>query len=196
MQNVPEWLQTMDETVLRWIGEHLRVPALDGLVSGFTGLGDAGALFIILAVILLLFRTTRRAGGTALTAMTFGLIVTNLTIKPLVSRARPWVAMENFAVLVTSSDPNSFPSGHTCAAFAFAVALCMTQPQRWAKGAVLALAALMGFSRLYVGVHFPSDVLAGAVIGSLCGLLAGWMVPRFLAWVRSRRSGRTPPQMP
>lgn len=104
--------------------------------------------------------------------------------------------MENFAVLVTSSDPNSFPSGHTCAAFAFAVALCMTQPQRWAKGAALALAALMGFSRLYVGVHFPSDVLAGAVIGSLCGLLAGWMVPRFLAWVRSRRSGRTPPQMP
>ena len=184
---MPEWLQTMDETVLRWIGEHLRVPALDGLVSGFTGLGDAGALFIILAVILLLFRTTRRAGGTALTAMTF---------KPLVSRARPWVAMENFAVLVTSSDPNSFPSGHTCAAFAFAVALCMTQPQRWAKGAALALAALMGFSRLYVGVHFPSDVLAGAVIGSLCGLLAGWMVPRFLAWVRSRRSGRTPPQMP
>lgn len=172
------------------------VPALNGLVSGFTGLGDAGALFIILAVILLLFRTTRRAGGTALTAMTFGLIVTNLTIKPLVSRARPWVAMENFAVLVTSSDPNSFPSGHTCAAFAFAVALCMTQPQRWAKGAALALAALMGFSRLYVGVHFPSDVLAGAVIGSLCGLLAGWMVPRFLAWVRSRRSGRTPPQMP
>ena len=79
---------------------------------------------------------------------------------------------------------------------AFAVALCMTQPQRWAKGAALALAALMGFSRLYVGVHFPSDVLAGAVIGSLCGLLAGWMVPRFLAWVRSRRSGRTPPQMP
>ena len=74
---MPEWLQTMDETVLRWIGEHLRVPALDGLVSGFTGLGDAGALFIILAVILLLFRTTRRAGGTALTAMTFGLIVTN-----------------------------------------------------------------------------------------------------------------------
>lgn len=63
MQNVPEWLQTMDETVLRWIGEHLRVPALDGLVSGFTGLGDAGALFIILAVILLLFRTTRRGGG-------------------------------------------------------------------------------------------------------------------------------------
>ena len=127
--------------------------------------------------------------------MTFGLIVTNLTIKPLVSRARPWVAMENFAVLVTSSDPNSFPGAHL-----HGVRLCRGAvrgaAQRWAKGAALALAALMGFSRLYVGVHFPSDVLAGAVIGSLCGLLAGWMVPRFLAWVRSRRSGRTPPQMP
>ena len=193
---MPDWLQSIDESALRWIAEHLRVPALDGLVSAFTSLGNAGALFIVLAAVLLCFRATRRAGGTALTAMTFGLIVTNLTIKPLISRARPWVAMEGFTTLVTSADPNSFPSGHTCAAFAFAVALCTTLPQRWGRWAALALAALMGLSRLYVGVHFPSDVLAGAAIGTLCGLLAGWLVPRFLAWVRRRRSGRTPPQTP
>ncbi len=195
---MPDWLQSIDETALRWIAEHLRIPALDGLVSGFTNLGNAGILFIALAVVLLLFRSTRRAGGTALTAMTFGLIITNLTIKPLISRARPWVVMEDFTTLVTSSDPNSFPSGHTCAAFAFAVALCTALPKgwRWLRGAALVLAVLMGMSRLYVGVHFPSDVLAGAVIGTLCGLLAGWGVPRFLAWVKSRRSGRTPPQTP
>ena len=132
----------------------------------------------------------------ALCAMLLGLVCTNLILKPLIMRPRPWLDVVGLIPLINEADPNSFPSGHTCAAFAFAVALCMTQPQRWAKGAALALAALMGFSRLYVGVHFPSDVLAGAVIGSLCGLLAGWMVPRFLAWVRSRRSGRTPPQMP
>ena len=195
---MPDWLQSMDEAALRWIAEHLRVPALDGLVSVFTGLGNSGALFLLLAVLLLCFRATRRAGGTALTAMAFGLVVTNLTVKPLVGRERPWVAMGDFVTLVTSADPNSFPSGHTCAAFAFAAALCMSLPRGWSwqRGAALGLAVLMGLSRLYVGVHFPSDVLAGAAIGALCGLLAGRAVPRFLAWVRGRRSDQTPPGRP
>lgn len=190
------WFQERDEWALRWIAEHLRTPVLDGAMCFYTGLGNAGLLFIAAAVVLLLFRQTRRAGGTALTAMSFGLIVTNLTIKPLLSRARPWVVMEGFEVLVKSADPNSFPSGHTCAAFAFAVAVCTVLPQRWAKAAALTAAVLMGASRLYVGVHFPSDVLAGAVIGSLCGLLAGWVVPRFLRWVKSRRSAPPPQRKP
>lgn len=188
---MPEWIQAVDESVLRWIAA-IRIPFLNTLMSFYTTLGNAGLLFIAAAVVLVIFKSTRRAGATALTAMTFGLIVTNLTIKPLLSRARPWVVMEEFEVLVKSSDPNSFPSGHTCAAFAFAVALCGVLPQKWARAAVLAAAFLMGASRLYVGVHFPSDVLAGALIGTLCGLLANWVVPRFLAAVRSCRSD--PPQ--
>ena len=120
--------------------------------------------------------------------MLLGLLVTNLTLKPLVSRARPWAVMENFATLVTSSDLNSFPSGHTCAAFAFGVALCAALPQKWAKAAALLAAALMGFSRLYVGVHFPTDVLAGAVIGTACGLLGAWVTGKVTVWYRSRKA--------
>ena len=185
---MPDCLQTVDENALRWIAENVRVPILNVLMKFYTTLGNAGILFIALAVLMLFFRSTRRSGGTALTAMTFGLIVTNLTIKPLLSRARPWVVMPDFEVLVKSSDPNSFPSGHTCAAFAFALALCLSAPKRWMKIAAVAAAVLMGLSRLYVGVHFPSDVLAGAVIGSLCGLLAGWIVPRFLRWLEGHRA--------
>lgn len=175
-----EAIQRLDETLLCWIAQHVRVDWLNPLVVAYTSLGNAGLCFIGVALLLLVFRKTRWSGAAALTAMAFGMLVTNLTIKPLFTRPRPWVAMENFVSLVTSSDPHSFPSGHTTAAFAFGVALFLTLPQKWAKAAALLAAALMGLSRLYVGVHFPTDVLAGMVIGTVCGVLASRLVP----WVR------------
>lgn len=186
---VLEGIQQWDETLLRWIAEHWRVDWLNPLVMVYTSLGNAGLCFIGLALLLVALRKTRWSGITALTAMGLGMMVTNLTIKPLVTRPRPWVAMEDFVTLVTSSDPHSFPSGHTTAAFAFGVALCLTLPQKWAKATALVAAALMGLSRLYVGVHFPTDVLAGAVIGTLCGVLATYVI-RWVkdAWAR-RQAG-------
>ena len=79
-------------------------------------------------------------------------------------------------------DPNSFPSGHTSASFAAASAWCRTLPRRWMGVTAVVLAALMGFSRLYVGVHFPSDVLAGVLVGLFCGWLACLLWQRFAAW--------------
>ena len=171
---MPAWIQTMDEGVLRWL-ESLRIPVLNELMIRYTSLGNGRLLFIAAAILMLIFQKTRRSGVASLGAMGFGLLATNLTIKPLVARARPWVVMEGFETLVRSPDMNSFPSGHTCAAFAFAAAVCSTLPWRWGKAAAIAAAVLMGFSRLYVGVHFPSDVLAGALIGILCGALASWL---------------------
>ncbi len=180
-------LQNTDETVLRWIAEQLRAEWLDPLVIFYTSLGNGGWAFIAVSALLLLFRRARSGGFAALTGMTLGLLITNLTIKPLAARPRPWIAMENFFSLVTSNDPNSFPSGHTCAAFAFAAALCVMLPQKWAKAAAMIAAALMGLSRLYVGVHFPSDVLVGAVVGTLCGLAGAWIVRRLTDRYRSRK---------
>lgn len=173
-----ELIQRLDEGVLWWIAQHVRMAWLNPMVVFYTALGNAGLGFIAVALLLLVFRKTRRGGATALTAMALGLLVTNLTIKPLITRPRPWVVMDGFVSLVTSSDPNSFPSGHTTAAFAFGVALFLNLKPKWAKAAALAAAALMGLSRLYVGVHFPTDVLAGAVIGTCCGLIASWIVRR------------------
>ena len=186
---MPEVIQRLDESVLLWIVEHLRNPVLDMIFPVYTSLGNAGVLFILAAVALLCFRSPRRAGASAGVGMLLGLLITNLTIKPLVSRPRPWVVLEGLANLATSSDPNSFPSGHSCAAFAFAVAVALTAPRRWMKAAALAAAALMAFSRLYVAVRFPSDVLAGAAIGAVCGLLGAW-ITRLVrdAWQRRKVS--------
>ena len=187
---MPGPIQNIDEAVLVWIAEHLRCAVLDPVMKLYTQLGNAGLLFIGAALVLLCFKQTRRAGASALCAMLLGLIVVNLTIKPLVSRARPWLVIEGFVNLVPGHDPNSFPSGHTNAAFAFAVSLCAVLPQRRAKAAALCAAALMGCSRLYVGVHFPSDVLAGAAIGTLCGLAGAWIVKQ--AWDRIQSRWRDP----
>ena len=152
----------------------LHVSWLDPIVSFYTKMGDAGLFWIALSLGLLCVKKTRKAGALALCAMALGLLVTNLTIKPLVERPRPWLDWP-IIPLVTEKDPNSFPSGHTCAAFAAGMVWLRTLPRRGGRIAAAVLAVLMGLSRLYVGVHYPSDVLAGAVIGSLCAW-AVWKV--------------------
>ncbi|MGN0968795.1 MAG: phosphatase PAP2 family protein [Oscillospiraceae bacterium] len=173
-----DWLFSLDGGVLLWIQAHLRAPVLDAVLSFYTALGNAGALFLIAAAVLLCFKRTRKAGVTALLAMAVGFVCTNLILKHLVSRPRPWLDVAGLTALVAENDPNSFPSGHTTAAFAFASALWRTAPDKWMKGAALAAAVLMGFSRLYVGVHYPSDVLTGVVVGLLAGWLACLLVRR------------------
>ena len=182
---MPEVIQQFDEQALVWIAQHIRGGLLNPIMSFYTKLGDAGLLFIALGLVMLLFKSTRKAGFSALCAMVIGLIVVNFTIKPLMARERPWLVIEGFVNLVPEKDPNSFPSGHTNAAFAFALALCMAAPKRWMKITAVCMAVVMGLSRLYVGVHFPSDVLAGALIGSLCGLLGAWVVKN--VWERLSR---------
>ena len=167
----------MLDALLQWDGQlllaiqTLHQPWLDPIVSLYTKLGDAGLLWIALSLAMLFYRPTRRAGAMSLAAMILGLLVTNITIKPLVERARPWLVWP-IVPLVTENDPNSFPSGHTCAAFAAAMAWVRALPRRGDRVIVVVMAVLMGLSRLYVGVHYPSDVLAGALIGSLCAWIA------------------------
>ena len=174
---MPDVIQQLDERALVWIAEHIRCAVLDPFMKLYTQLGNTGMLFIVLGLLMLFWKPTRKAGFSALCAMLIGLIVVNFTIKPLVARDRPWLVIENFVNLVPEKDPNSFPSGHTNAAFAFAVGICAAKDsRRWMKITAVCMAVVMGLSRLYVGVHFPSDVLAGAVIGSLCGLAGAWII--------------------
>lgn len=179
-------LSPLEWPILLWFQNVLRNPVTDPIVSFFTHLGDSGLLFIALTLLLLLFPKTRRAGFAAACALVFSLLFTNLILKHLFARPRPWVDCAALIPLVAEHDPNSFPSGHTSAAFAFALGSLRALPKRWMKVAVVILAALMGLSRLYVGVHYPSDVLIGFVVGDLAGL-CGWLVSaRFITWRKER----------
>lgn len=179
-----EMLLSMDSGILLWIQSHLRQEWLDPFVKVFTHLGDNGLLWILLCFAFLLFPKTRRAGGAIIVALILSLICTNMLLKPLVQRTRPWLVVEGLTALVAEHDMNSFPSGHTSAALATATA-CWGMLPRKGRGVILTLAVLMGLSRLYVGVHYPSDVLAGALVGIFCGSL-GYLVMR---WIEKRKSG-------
>ena len=168
--------QSMDVGVLMAV-QDLRCSALDPLVQSYTSLGNYGALWLVLSGCLLCVERTRLAGVLAIAAMLLGLIWTNLILKPLVTRPRPWLHVEGLIPLIEEWDPNSFPSGHTCAAFASAMMFWRAMPETWTwvKILTVSMAVLMGLSRLYVGVHYPSDILAGALVGFACAELV-WRI--------------------
>ena len=182
-----ETLLTLDGALLLWL-QDLRTPILNALFSFYTQLGNAGLVWIVLSAVLLLHPRTRKAGFWALIAMLFGLLFTNVLLKHLVARTRPWLVVEGLTALVDEHDPNSFPSGPTCAAFACCLTWARFAARRWVKVLCLVLAVLMGLSRLYVGVHFPSDVIAGCAVGCLCALLA-WAVQGKAETMWRRRKG-------
>lgn len=168
---------SLDTALFLWIQDTFRLLWLDPIVAIYSQMGNVGILWIILSLLLLIKKSTRIYGVASLLALLFSLLYTNLLIKPLVERDRPWVAIEGFIPLIYSSDPHSFPSGHTSAAFAASVAWFRTAPRHWLPKVGLIAAALMGLSRLYVGVHYPSDVLAGAVIGCLAAYCGTKVLP-------------------
>ena len=180
-----DMIQAVDYEILLLISERWRGGASDTVWTIISSLGNAGALWIALGVLLLFFRKTRRAGIAVLCALLLGLVVGNLCLKQWVMRPRPFVTHADLTALVQPGDRWSFPSGHTLSSFAAATALWFFH--RKSGAAALLLALTIGFSRLYASVHYPSDVLAGLVIGVLCGLLAGWLADRLYDRVHTLR---------
>ena len=163
--------------------QSIHSPVLTSLMSFITFLGEAGWFWILLGFLLLCMRKYRPVGAAVLTALIFEFIAANLILKPLVARPRPCWINDSIEMLVRVPQDYSFPSGHTMASFAAAGAL-LFMGKRMGILAVL-LAALMGISRLYFYVHFPTDVLAGAIFGLACGWLGALLVKKFQAeWTR------------
>lgn len=164
-----DFIQNADWSILHWIQEHLRCGALDFLLPKLTLLGEGGAVWIAVGLALLLSKKYRKYGVCLLGALVAGLLICNIGLKNLVARPRPcW--LETIDLLVKNPKDYSFPSGHTWSAVTGAwVATAANRKFGW--GAI-PLAAALAFSRLYLYVHFPSDILAGALIGAALGILA------------------------
>ena len=152
-------------------------PVLDTLMSAITRLGDAGIIWILLCVVLLILPRTRKSGAILMAALLVDLVVCNGILKPLVHRIRPFDVKTGIELLVKRPTDYSFPSGHTAASFASVMALYLAGEKRlWIPALVLAV--LIAFSRLYLYVHYPTDVLGGVVIGVMAGALGYWLVKK------------------
>ena len=147
----------------------LRTPALDGVMRFFTHLGDSGFVWLALTALLLAFRRTRRAGWVLAAALLFDAVLCNILLKPMVGRIRPCDILTEVELLIPRPADFSFPSGHTLSSTIAATIL--TKTDRRFGYVAIPLAVLITLSRLYLYVHFPSDVFAAALLGLLIGEL-------------------------
>ena len=156
-------------SILDWI-QTLHTPFLDKIMAFITRLGDAGIIWIVLRIVLLLIPKTRKIGAVMVAALVVDVLLCNIVLKNLVARTRPYDVNTGVHLLVAKLHDYSFPSGHTAASFASVTALYLAGEKKLWKFA-LVLACLIAISRLYLYVHYPTDVLGGILFGVISGYL-------------------------
>ena len=174
-----ETLLNLDGGFLLFLQESVRNPILDNIMIFITSLGNGGMIWIAATIVLLIPKKTRKAGIMSAVALLGSLIINNNIVKNIVQRPRPFVTFTDLQIIIPTPSEFSIPSGHTSSSFAAAAELYRHLPKKLGLPAEI-LAGLIGFSRLYVGVHYPTDVIAGVLMGILLSYLAEYLVNLFV----------------
>lgn len=177
-----EQLLQLDGKILLFIQEYLRSDMMTPIWKFITFLGDVGWFWIVLSAILLIPKKTRKIGIACVISLLVGTLITNVALKNIVARTRPYEVVPGLQLLIEKQNDFSFPSGHSSASFAVAMVLFKMVPKVWGIPAVV-LAALIAFSRLYVGVHYPTDVIAGILIG----IFSAWVAVKLIRTYDKRK---------
>ena len=178
-------LMELDSNILFYVQDNLRNDALNDIVVWFTSLGNAGLIWVLLIAALITYKGTRKEGLGCAISLVLCFIVVNLFLKNAVARVRPYDAMEQIRCLVGPQADYSFPSGHTAIAFAASVPVFISSKK---LGIIMIIfSVLMALSRIYVCVHYPTDVIGGAVIGILCGIVTGMVIYPKLYSINNKR---------
>lgn len=169
------WIQNTDWMILHFIQHYMRCPFLDFLMPKITMLGNSSLIWLLAAVLLFASKKYRKYGIALMAGILCGNLTCDVILKNIIARPRPcWI--ENVNLLIHMPKDYSFPSGHTLTAVISAVIItCANHRFGWAA---IPLAILISFSRLYLFVHFPSDILTSIVFGIIIGLTAVSVVRR------------------
>ena len=190
---------SFDLPILAWIQENLTSGFMDFIMPIITMFGDAGIFWMAWAALLLFLPRERRTGVAMAIAMAIGLVICNMILKPLVGRMRPYdfqrevmgLNWEDFLVagklLIEEHGDKSFPSGHTIASFEACTVLMLANKKMGIPATILAF--LIAFSRLYLYVHYPTDVIASIILGTLFGLI-GYLVAKKIPLPDKRVKGK------
>ncbi len=195
------WLDTFfaefDFSIFEFFGK-IHAEWLTPIVSAFTHLGDTEFILpmAVLGLVLCLFKKTRRVGMTLFLAVIVGTLITNVLCKPFILRPRPFQSLaDNDLYLKWYTETGaheeslyrSFPSGHTTGAFEIATALFLTVKNKKISWIFPVYAVLIGCSRLYLMVHYPTDVLGGMICGIAAGVIAFFAVKAILKYVEKTK---------
>jgi undecaprenyl-diphosphatase len=186
LQLLNEWAVAFDLPILDWIQANMANPFLDKIMPIITVLGDAGIFWMIVAAILAITKKYRKLGFGMAIAMALGLVVCNMILKPTVGRIRPYDFQETLGItinlLIEKQHDFSFPSGHTIASFEACTVLMLGSRKLGIPATLLAI--LIAFSRLYLYVHYPTDVIASVILGTLFGII-GYLVTHKINFSRN-----------
>ena len=190
-----EFIQNIDFSILFWIQEHIRCAFLDVVLPFITRLCNNGEIWILIGVVLLFFKKYRKFGVFVLVGMLLGSLIGNEILKPIIARPRPCHIYEMLPeMLVDIPKSYSFPSGHTTSSVISATVLIMAN-KKFSFFAV-PLAFLIAFSRMYLFVHFPTDILGGIVLGVLIGFFTVFfgnklweLVQRKIKEIKEKKTG-------
>ncbi len=164
-------MNPFDQAVMSFIQSNFHNPLTDSIFPFITYLGESGVFWILLSLLIIILGRRngwRAAGCLMLAAMVLGLLIGEAALKNIVCRPRPFHDAPGAALLIPPPSGWSFPSGHSCASFAAATVIFL-RDKRFGTAALI-LAALIAFSRVFLFVHYPTDVLAGSLLGALCAL--------------------------
>lgn len=181
-------MQGVELAILNWIQVHLRCGFLDAVLPLISWTANHGELWILLAAVLLLIKDRRKYGAAVACGLVLDLVSCNLLLKPLIGRVRPFAVNGLVELLIPPPLDASFPSGHTAASFAAVFALKAAGSPLWKPA--LAVAIVMAFSRLYLYVHWPSDVLGGMLLGAACGWAGAKLAEKIGNTLAKRKAGR------
>ena len=174
---------SFDLPILDWIAANLWCPALDIAMPIITLLGDAGIFWIAMAVLFMITKKHRKTGIGMMLALMMGLLICNIWLKPTVARIRPYdfqmqYFMKEIPLLAGSMHDFSFPSGHTIASFEAAVVIVLNNKKLGIPAMILAV--LIAYSRLYLYVHYPTDVICSVILGSALAFLGNFLAGKIM----------------
>ncbi len=190
--------ESFDLPILDWIQANMQCAFLDFIMPWITILGDAGIFWIACSLILMFIPKYRKIGFSMAAALLMGVVICNMIMKPGFARIRPYDYQLQFMgrtwedlliagrLLVETPHDFSFPSGHTIASFEACVPILMRDKKLGIPATILAV--LISFSRLYLYVHYPTDVIASVILGSLFAVIGTWIVDKAAAKIQARKA--------
>ncbi len=182
-----EGIPTFDAAVMEFVQTHLHNAATDAIFPILTHLGETGAVWVALALVFLCFKRTRTTGILMLVSLLLTFLTGELLLKNIVCRPRPCSAFPQVPLLIEPPGSYSFPSGHSSSSFAAATILFLRHKKSGC--AAFAAAALIAFSRVFLFVHYLTDILAGTLLGVLCALFVHFVYRKRFAPALSKPSG-------